>query len=96
MLNITLSSYINLDITSVQGGRYKEEKAFASDAVADALKRHWTAIDHFENNGLADKVAKHVDGFKALLHHQFENDQISEEVYHRLMTEAESMTGQWG
>ncbi|WP_430380446.1 FIMAH domain-containing protein [Virgibacillus pantothenticus] len=52
-------------MTSVQGGRYKEEKAFASDAVADALKRHWTAIDHFENNGLADKVAKHVDGFKA-------------------------------
>ncbi|NBJ71381.1 MULTISPECIES: DUF1343 domain-containing protein [Clostridia] len=75
---------------------YEYEDVFTSDDIAVALKRHLTVVDHFENNGSADKVAKHIVGFKLLLNHHYENAHLSAEAYRRLMDEAESMTGQWG
>ncbi|WP_010530084.1 FIMAH domain-containing protein [Lentibacillus jeotgali] len=43
-----------------------------------------TAVDHYEDKELADKIVKHLKGFAQLLEYQRENDLISERAYQAL------------
>lgn len=49
---------------------YDEADKFANDHVARSLELHLTAVSHYETKGQAEKVVKHMEGFKLLLDHQ--------------------------
>ncbi|GGJ98808.1 hypothetical protein GCM10007063_21360 [Lentibacillus kapialis] len=76
--------------------RFEAEGAFSDDEAVRALKMHLTAVKRFEQDDSADKVAKHIEGFKLLLNQQLENEAISEDAYDALMAKTKSMMGQWG
>lgn len=71
--------------------RYEESGDIASDQAVRALKLHLTAIEQFEEKGDNEKVVKHLDGFKHLLDHQKEQEQISDEAYETLTAGADML-----
>lgn len=73
------------------------EKAgqFTGDDTAHTLKLHLTAVSHYEEKELADKVVKHMESFKLLLDHQRENGLIAEEAYHTLKASAHYLIEKW-
>jgi CubicO group peptidase (beta-lactamase class C family) len=72
---------------------FAAEEAFSSDAVAHSLKVHLAAVSHYEDRDLANKVIKHMKGFKTLLQHQQEN--MSQDAYETLKTNADYLIGNW-
>lgn len=75
--------------------RLEEQGEFADESVARSLKVHLTAVDHFETEESAEKVVKHVEGFKRLLDHQRENALISERAYNILKDNADDLIQKW-
>ncbi|WP_010531671.1 serine hydrolase domain-containing protein [Lentibacillus jeotgali] len=69
------------------------EGKISSDETAHALKVHLNAVSHYEDKGEADKVIKHMEGFKNLLDHQQEN--MAEDAYETLQTDADYVIGKW-
>ncbi len=65
------------------------------EAGVHSLILHLTAINHYENKQLADKVVKHLESFKQMLEYQLKNAVISEEVYHNLMMNADALIEKW-
>lgn len=59
-----------------------------------ALKLHITTVEHYENQGKMDKVAKHLEGFKALLEYQLENDLITEAAFESLTSHTNKVIDQ--
>ncbi len=72
-----------------------DEGAFANNKVFRSLMTHLKAVKHYESQEKADKVVKHMDGFKALLDHQIDNDLISEDVYDTLNSQANELINKW-
>src|SRR5699024_991306 len=70
---------------------FEETGDISSDEAARALKLHLTALEHFERIGNDEKVVKHLNGFKDLLSHQNEEEQISEEAYETLTKGADTL-----
>ncbi len=70
-----------------------------SGAIEEAAKRkltmHLTAVAQYEEKGQADKVRKHMKGFKLLLDQQKDSQRIVEEAYSYLMKQANDMIKQW-
>lgn len=66
-----------------------------NDSAAHALKIHLTAVSHYEGKDQADKVIKHMKGFKVLLDHQKENDLISGDAYDALKSDADYLIDKW-
>ncbi|WP_449355256.1 serine hydrolase domain-containing protein [Virgibacillus natechei] len=64
-----------------------------SSEVAHSLKVHLTAVSHYEDQESAEKVVKHMEGFKSLLDHQQEN--MSQDAYETLKTNADYLVGKW-
>ena len=62
------------------------KRGLADSETLRTLKMHLTAVEHYEKMGKADKVAKHLDGFKTLLDHQLENDTITKKAFESLKT----------
>lgn len=75
--------------------RFKEEEEFTNDRAARALDIHLTSVGHYEENESADKVVKHMKGFKSLLDHQKNNELISEKVYKVLKADADYVIQKW-
>lgn len=75
--------------------RFAEEGAFESDSVTRALTLHLIAVSHYEQQERAEKVVKHMEGFKQLLDYQRENELISETAYNALFSDAESLIRKW-
>ena len=73
---------------------FEEAGEFANDRVVHSLTLHLTAVGRFEEQGAADKVVKHLNGFKQLLDHQQANAFISEHVYDVFTTYADWMIAQ--
>ncbi|AXF57313.1 FIMAH domain-containing protein [Salicibibacter kimchii] len=61
--------------------QYEDEGAFENEEASHALTLHLTAVSHFEEQEEAEKVSNHMEGFKALLDHQLEEELITEEAY---------------
>lgn len=73
----------------------KEEGEFADDEAPRSLLLHLTAVNHYENQNNAEKVVKHMGGFKALLDNQKDNRFISDKAYHTLMDQANALIEMW-
>lgn len=74
---------------------FEEEGEFANDEVFHSLLLHLRAVSHFENLGAAEKVVKHMGGFKDLIDYQQDNGLISEFVYSVLIAEANNLIEKW-
>ncbi|MCJ7842140.1 GH92 family glycosyl hydrolase [Lederbergia sp. NSJ-179] len=75
--------------------RFEKEGEFKNGSAAHALQLHLTAVERFEQQGAADKVLKHMNGFKPLLDHQLESALISEDAYHILYDSADYFIERW-
>ena len=80
-------------ITSIEA--FDEEGAFENDQAVRSLTTHLTAVDQYESQEEGEKVVKHMDSFILLLEHMKEEEQISEEAYESLYTDAESLIAKW-
>lgn len=89
----------NLDnsATSIQTlvEHFKKEGEFSNDAAPSSLKLHLTAVSHFEKQGDAEKVVKHMRSFKDLLDNQKDNGVISELAYDTLISQANHLIEKW-
>lgn len=68
---------------------------FANNDAVRSLTVHLTAVSRYEDKKSADKVLKHMEGFKRLLEHQKKNKLISEKAYHALMIDADFLIDKW-
>ncbi|ASK62205.1 hypothetical protein CFK37_08545 [Virgibacillus phasianinus] len=68
---------------------FAEEGEFVNDRAAHSLDIHLTAVDRYEDQGLGDKVVKHLEGFAQLLDYQKENELISKRAYESLQEDME-------
>lgn len=75
--------------------QFDEEGAFTNDNASRTLQTHLEAVRHFEKKEAADKLVKHMEGFKNLLEYQTENELISGKAYDKLMNAADSLIGNW-
>ncbi|ASK64118.1 alpha-mannosidase [Virgibacillus phasianinus] len=64
-------------------------------AAVHALELHLTAVEQFEKRGKAQKVVKHMKGFKQLLKHQHKSGLLSDDAYHMLKDNADYMIKLW-
>src|SRR5699024_9086987 len=62
---------------------------FTNNESALALKIHLTSVSYYEQKAQANKVVKHMIGFKRLLEHQQAEKVISDDAYEILKTDAE-------
>ncbi|GGJ98831.1 hypothetical protein GCM10007063_21390 [Lentibacillus kapialis] len=72
---------------------FQEEGEMEGAETTRSLKLHLDAVSHYEDKSSADKVIKHMEGFKKLLEHQQEN--MSEDAFETLQTDAELLMGEW-
>ncbi|MFS0613989.1 GH92 family glycosyl hydrolase [Lederbergia ruris] len=75
--------------------RFEKEDEFKNESAARALKLHLIAVERFEQQGVADKVLKHMNGFKALLDHQQDSALISKEAYQILYDSTDYFIERW-
>ncbi len=75
--------------------QFEQEGAFENVAAARSLKLHLTAVSHFEDQGAAEKVVRHMGGFKDLLNHQLDNALISKDAKDVLNTQADILIEKW-
>jgi DNA/RNA endonuclease YhcR with UshA esterase domain len=75
--------------------RFEKDGEFANDVAAHLLKIHLTAVSHYEKQGRADKVVKHMKGFEVLLDHEKEKQWISDRVCQSLKADAEALIEKW-
>ncbi|GEM_PF-806341 len=68
---------------------------FATEDVKRSLLIHLTSIETFEQNGSADKVIKHLNGFEVLLDEWEKQELIEEQAYFILKYEAEKLLEEW-
>jgi hypothetical protein len=83
------------DGTKERVARFKRDGELKNDEAARSLMTHLTAVARYEEEGVADKVVKHVHGFKRLLEHQRENGWITEKAYTVLKGDADSLIAKW-
>ncbi len=74
---------------------FEEEGEFTDDDAPYHLKLHLTAVNQYENQGDAEKVVKHMEGFKFLLDYQKDNELLSEFAYNTLMYQADNLIAKW-
>lgn len=68
---------------------------FANDGVTRSLRVHLTVVEQFESQDTAEKVVKHMEGFKQLLDRHMENEFISESAYESLKADADALIENW-
>ncbi|ASK64480.1 hydrolase [Virgibacillus phasianinus] len=75
--------------------RFEAEGEFTNHGAARALKVHLSAVNRFEEQGFAEKVVKHMKGFRLLLNHQKKTDLISLKAYNALKVDADQLIKKW-
>jgi len=73
----------------------EETGEFADDNAIRAVKTHLTAVNRFEQLEQGEKVVRHMEGFKFLLDHQFNDELISEKAYRALMDYSGQLIKKW-
>ncbi|GGD80169.1 X2-like carbohydrate binding domain-containing protein [Paenibacillus nasutitermitis] len=66
-----------------------------SEATYYLLKLHLVVIGHYEQQGEAGKVVKHMEAFKLLLGQLNTHQIISEQAYNAMTTATDTLIGQW-
>src|SRR5699024_8455481 len=72
-----------------------KEDGHIEDEAMRLLNMHLTAVAQYEAAGTADKVTKHMEGFKLLLDQQKNSKLISEKAYNILKASAHALFKQW-
>lgn len=85
----------NIDDMKKFVDQFKDDGAFENDEDALALSMHLTAVHHYAEQGNAKKVIKHLNGFKVLLDHQKNNQQITVEAYHAFKADTDYLIKKW-
>lgn len=75
--------------------RFDETGDIVNADVSHALTVHLTAVSHYEKRNLKDKVMKHMNSFKLLLHIQKEKELISDKAFSYLETETVKLIEEW-
>lgn len=75
--------------------QFEDEGEITDTDSIHLLKLHLNAIEHFKKEEKADKVVKHLKGFKQLLDYQKEYEFMSEKAYDLLQTKTNSLIKQW-
>lgn len=73
----------------------KNFKGKLAEETYRSLHVHLISLDRFEEKEKADKVIKHINGFKTLLEHQRNNGLMPKDVYKALKEEAEILIDRW-
>lgn len=73
----------------------KAEGELRDDPSARALTLHLTGVELYEKQEAAEKIVKHMEGFKLLIEQQKKNNLISEKAYIVLKTAADSLITKW-
>src|SRR5699024_5747748 len=68
---------------------------YTNNESALALKIHLTSVSYYEQKAQANKVVKHMIGFKRLLEHQQAEKVISDDAYEILKTDADYLLNKW-
>ena len=71
-----------------------DEGAIQKQAVRPLIV-HLETVSHFEKKGSANKVVKHMEGFKQILDHTLEKDRIDEASYNTLLENADHLIEIW-
>lgn len=74
---------------------FTKTNEFSGEDTIYALRLHLTAINHFEDREIADKVVKHTKGLKLLLEHQKASGDMSERAFKILNAEADRVINKW-
>lgn len=75
--------------------RFQKGGEFKNSDASRSLLTHLTALSHYEEKGLSDKIVKHTKGFKLLLNHQKDNDFISDHAYQIMTAHADYLITKW-
>lgn len=74
---------------------FENQGDFDSDQAARTLKEHLTAIDRFEKQDDADKVAKHLTSLGKLLDHQYSDELLTETAFDNLRAYTDYLLEKW-
>lgn len=74
---------------------YKNSEDLFNEKAAHALSVHLDAVNRFENTQSAEKVTKHLKGFKQLLDDYKEKEMISDKSYDALKVSSNSLIEKW-
>lgn len=96
-LNKARDGLVKITATSMKQlvERFEQEGEFTNHGAAQSLIVHLTAVAVYENKGQADKVVKHMEGFKLLLENQKEKGMVSKKAYTVLKGYAEVVIKNW-
>jgi len=83
------------DMRDVVTGRFTEEGQFENERDARILDNHLAALEIYEEQEDAEKMVKHLNGFKTLLDHQQEQGSIGSEAHRRLSSDADLLLDRW-
>jgi len=75
--------------------RFTREGQFANASEARLLNNQLAALQKYEKQENAEKMVKHLNGFKVLLDLQQENGSIENEAYKRLNEDADLLLDRW-
>ncbi|WP_425445481.1 FIMAH domain-containing protein [Virgibacillus ndiopensis] len=73
----------------------EESGDILDDNAAHALELHLSAVNQYEKKNQADKVIKHMNGFKVLIDSQKENELITKNAHEMLQAKADAMIKIW-
>jgi hypothetical protein len=83
------------DMRDVVTGRFMLEDQFENDSVARILDNHLLALEIYEEEENAEKMVRHLNGFKVLLDHQWDNGSIERAAYSRLNSDTNMLIERW-
>ncbi|WP_420874450.1 FIMAH domain-containing protein [Oceanobacillus polygoni] len=75
-------------------GAFQQSGDIEKDAERKLLL-HLTAVEQFEGKKVADKVAKHMQGFQLLLDQYKDAAGLSDKAYQALSSDTTDMIAQW-
>lgn len=74
---------------------FEADKQFSNDKAPHALHVHLDAVEHFEKQEAAEKVIKHLKGFKVLIAQQKQNEDMSVETFEALNAYTDYLIEAW-
>ncbi|MFA1820022.1 metallophosphoesterase [Virgibacillus oceani] len=74
---------------------FEDDGAFVNNGIVQSLKAQLNTVNRFVENNSSEKSIKHMNKVKSLLDHRKEKNQMSDNAYHYLMTNADYLINKW-
>jgi len=71
--------------------QFAEEGEFESEEAVHSQMMHLRAVSQYEDQGIAEKVSRHMEGFQVLLNHHFDNALVSDVAYEMLIAYSDQL-----